>query len=215
MRSCRALGVSKLAIVLLHRWQDRNSWQGAAWDHLLRLREQGKIGILGASVYHPNEALEALDDPEIKHLQIPINVLDWRWESASVDRAAAGRRDVVVHARSALLQGILAHPVGRWPVIENFDAQDSVQILNRLSRELGRESVTDLCLAYVRSLPWLTSVVVGCETMQQLEENLRLSRTPELSQEECNRLRSEIPRVPEELLNPSKWKVLHEHSATR
>jgi aryl-alcohol dehydrogenase-like predicted oxidoreductase/spore coat polysaccharide biosynthesis protein SpsF (cytidylyltransferase family) len=213
--SSRALGTSQLAVVLLHRWQDHDSWKGAAWQRLLELREAGSIAVLGASVYETSEALEALQDPAIEHLQIPMNVLDWRWEAEGVDRAAASRPEVVVHARSAFLQGVLAHPASRWPVVEGFQSQECSRILRRLAEEFGRESVTDLCLAYVRSRAWVTSVVVGCETMDQLEENLRLCRTPKLSREQCEHLRKAMPRAPEEVLNPAKWKSTHEHPATR
>ena len=214
-RSCEALGSKRLQVLLLHRWQDRYSWHGAAWEHLLHLRAEGKISVLGASVYEPSEALEALADPTIEHLQIPMNVLDWRWEAAGIDRAALARPEVVVHARSALLQGVLAHPAKRWPEVDGLCAHECARILKELNTEFQRESVTDFCLAYVRSLPWVTSVVVGCETIEQLDENLRLFRTPELTQEQCVRARREIPRAPENFLNPSKWKVLHEPSAAR
>jgi spore coat polysaccharide biosynthesis protein SpsF len=213
--SCSLLGVPQLGVLLLHRWTDHDSWNGAAWRSLLSLRDAGKISVLGASVYQTSEALEALGDPEVQHLQLPMNVFDWRWEADGIDRAIASRSDVVVHARSALLQGILAHPATRWPKIEGFAAQENCELLARFAAEFGRESVTDLCLAYVRSLPWVTSVVVGCETMGQLEENLRLFRTPELTSEQCGRLRREIPQAPEGFLNPAKWKTIHEASTAR
>ncbi len=214
-RSMRALGTSRLAVVLLHNWQDHDARNGVAWQRLLELREAGSVAVLGASVYEPKEALEALLDPAIEHLQIPMNVLDWRWEAAGVDRAAASRPKVGMHARSALLQGVLAHPASRWPVVDGFPALECSRMLATLADEFGRESVTDLCLAYVRSLTWVTSVVVGCETMDQLEENLRLCRTPKLSAEQCEQLRRVLPRAPENFLNPAKWKTTHEQSAKR
>jgi aryl-alcohol dehydrogenase-like predicted oxidoreductase/spore coat polysaccharide biosynthesis protein SpsF (cytidylyltransferase family) len=214
-RSMTALGLSRLAVVLLHNWHDHDAWKGAAWKRLLQLREAGSIAVLGASVYETNEALEALQDPAIEHLQLPMNVLDWRWEAAGVDRAAASRPDVMVHARSALLQGVLAHPAGRWPVVDDFSAAECSRTLAKLAEEFGRESVTDLCLAYLRSLAWVSSVVVGCETMDQLEENLRLCRTPKLSAEQSEHLRRVLPRAPENFLNPAKWKTTHEQSARR
>lgn len=213
--SCESLGVRRLAVLLLHGWHDHDSWSGAAWRRLVELRDQGTIGRIGASVYRPAEALEALQDPAIEHLQIPLNVLDWRWETAGIDRALAVRSEVVLHARSALLQGVLAHPSNRWPAVNDFDAREAVGTLERLAREFRRESVIDLCLAYVRSLPWVTSVVVGCESMMQLDENLKLCRTPELTLQQCEQIRREIPLAPENLLNPSKWEMPHEHSAAR
>lgn len=214
-RSCEALRSSRLSVLLLHRWQDHNAWGCAAWEYLLELQQNGKIGVLGSSVYEPDEALDALEDPAITHLQIPMNILDWRWEAEGVDRALLGRPDVVVHARSALLQGILLHPSRRWPSVDGFVSSGWPQMIRKTAEHLGRESVKDLCLAYVRSLAWVTSVVVGCETIAQLEENLSLFRSPDLTPQQCRQLREDMPRAPEALLNPSRWNILHESSTTR
>jgi spore coat polysaccharide biosynthesis protein SpsF len=202
--SCRALRSEKLDAVLLHGWEQRRGWRGAVWDRLLEFGDEGRISKLGASVYEPTEAIEALRDPAVEHLQIPMNVLDWRWRAAGVDRAITKRPGVVVHARSAFLQGILLHPAERWPV-PGFDSDGCVRTLVRLAKEFGRESVADLCLAYVRSLPWIASVVVGCETIRQLDDNVRLFMQPKLSLDQCAELEATMPRAPEALLNPSMW----------
>lgn len=73
--------------------------------------------------------------------------------------------------------------------------------------------MTDLCLAYVRSQPWITSVVVGCETLEQVDENLELLCRPKLTTEQCAELERSLPEAPEDLLNPSQWNFVHEHSA--
>jgi len=200
--------------VLLHRWQHYHEWNGSVWQRLLELRDAGKIANLGVSVYEPEEALDALLDPMIKHIQIPINVLDWRWKKAGVDRASEERPDVIVHARSVLLQGLLGAPAEAWPVFSSRDSSNCVRSLRELAERFGRDGIVDLCIAYVRSLPWVTSVVVGCETLGQLEDNLRFFHTPHLSEDRCAELETSLPVAPKELLNPSKWKLVHEQSAT-
>jgi spore coat polysaccharide biosynthesis protein SpsF (cytidylyltransferase family)/aryl-alcohol dehydrogenase-like predicted oxidoreductase len=152
-RSCDALRVARLETLLLHRSEHYRAWGGAAWRRLLEMRDGGMISKLGASVYEPEEALELLSDPAIQHLQIPMNVLDWRWKASGVDRALADRPDVVVHARSALLQGLLAGSgvAALWPATGEYDVSSCLRQLRRFVEEFGRESVTDLCFAYVRS----------------------------------------------------------------
>jgi aryl-alcohol dehydrogenase-like predicted oxidoreductase/spore coat polysaccharide biosynthesis protein SpsF (cytidylyltransferase family) len=203
--SCTALRTDRLVGLLLHRWCHHDAWGGAAWRHLLDLRDSGKIARLGASVYEPWEAIAALQDPDIQHLQIPMNILDSRWKAHAVDRELAQRQDVVVHARSAFLQGILLHPADRWPVSQDY-AQSCTQALHTLARKFDRQDVADLCLAYVRSQPWVTSLVVGCETMSQLKQNLSLFQLPELTAEQCEDLEHALPVAPDDLLNPGKWK---------
>jgi aryl-alcohol dehydrogenase-like predicted oxidoreductase/spore coat polysaccharide biosynthesis protein SpsF (cytidylyltransferase family) len=216
--SCVALRVEKLSTLLLHRPHHHGAWGGAAWRRLLELRHEGTIRTLGASVYEPQEALDLLHDPAILHLQIPMNVLDWRWKASGIERALAHRPEVVVHARSALLQGLLVGPAGDsavvpWPQSGEFDASHCLRQLRKFAAEFGRENLTDLCLAYVRSQPWITSVVVGCETLEQVNENLTLFCRPKLTAEQCAELEDSLPRAPEDLLNPSQWKLVHEQSA--
>ncbi len=213
--SCAALGSKRLGTLLLHRWHHYRWWGGAVWRRLLELQDNGTIDTLGVSVYEPSEALDALRDPAIQHLQIPMNILDRRSQASGLSQALADRPDVVVHARSSLLQGILVNPAWHWPQISNYDAAFSAQQICDLARRFERESAADLCLAYVRSQPWVTSVVIGCETMEQLQENLELFRLPKLTEEQCDELERALPVAPAALLNPSKWTLAHAEPATQ
>lgn len=209
-RSCASLGVQHLSTVLLHRWEHR-SWRGGAiWQRLVELRDQGRIGKLGASIYEPHHALEALMDPNIRHLQIPLHVLDYRWREKGVDRAATARPDVTVHARSVLLQGLLASEARYWPEFPAYDAADCMRKLKNLSEHFERENTLDLCIAYVRAQEWVSSLVLGCETLAQLREILLIFRRARLSAEQCEELEQSLPVAPEIVLNPSLWKFNHE-----
>ena len=207
LRSCRELQSQRLDVLLLHRWEHRTAFGGAIWERLLQLRGEGVIGALGASVYEPRAALEAVADPDVEYIQIPFNLLDWRWHACGFHAAAEARPDVVVHVRSTLLQGILAGDPRYWPPIPGVDAAAWVDRLMRMSTSLGRANRADLCMAYARSQPWVTSIVVGIETPEQLAQTVELFRRPLLAPEVCRRVETELAGAPEALLNPSLWKV--------
>ena len=205
-RSCRELRLDQLPILLLHRWEHRRAYQGAMWGRLLQLKAEKVIGVLGASVQTPEEALEAIRDPEIKLVQLPFNILDWRWRQAGVIQALEGRKDLIVHVRSVFLQGILTSGPNLWPEINGVNARELTAEIDGLVKALNRESRADLCIAYVRAQPWVGSLVIGMETLEQLEENIRLFRNKPLTGEEVRLVEASLSNVPVELLNPALWR---------
>lgn len=203
-RSCARLGTDRLEILLLHRAQHLTMRNGAIWTAVKQMRDEGVIYDLGVSVYSPQEALAALADRDVRHIQLPFNALDWRWRSDAFHEALAKRPGVTIHARSALLQGLLAgHNDARWP--EGIDPAEVKKALTGLTRELDRDSPADLCLAYVRAQPWIDGVVVGMESLSQLALNLALFKRPALTQDEVAAVDAKLPRASERLLNPALW----------
>jgi spore coat polysaccharide biosynthesis protein SpsF (cytidylyltransferase family)/aryl-alcohol dehydrogenase-like predicted oxidoreductase len=203
-RSCHALGLPKLQTVLLHRAADGE--RAGVWEALQGLQAEGVTGLLGVSAQTPSEAVAALGNPLVRHMQLPFNVLDGRWEEAGVLQRLAARPDVTVHVRSALLQGILASSdAGVWPVVPGVDGPALVSTLARLAHDLGRRSVTDLCMAYVLGHQFVDGVVVGMETLAQLDDNLSLFMAPALDERALAMVKNALPPVPETLLDPARW----------
>jgi spore coat polysaccharide biosynthesis protein SpsF len=203
-RSCHALGLAKLGTVLLHRAADGE--RAGAWEALRALQAEGIVESLGVSVQNPSEAMLALDNPIVQHVQMPFNLLDHRWAEAGVAERLASRPEVTVHVRSAFLQGVLPSPDPRvWPQVPGVDAPALISTLVRQAHELGRRSVADLCLAYVLGHRFVDGVVVGMETMAQLEENLSLFRGAALDATELAIVHNSMPRVQETLLDPARW----------
>jgi spore coat polysaccharide biosynthesis protein SpsF (cytidylyltransferase family)/aryl-alcohol dehydrogenase-like predicted oxidoreductase len=208
-KSLHHLRRRRLDALLLHQWGHRLSWNGAVWDRLLELRRLGVLGVIGGSVSSPAEAIDALNDPDVGQLQCPVNILDWRWRGREFLEAVNARPDVEIHARSSLLQGLLTLKADDWPGICGFDAREIYAALDRWVEVLNRLDRIDLCIAYVRALPWVTSIVLGMETLAQLRRNLTLFQMPVLTQEQAHAVAESIPCVPEAVLNPSLWRPLN------
>lgn len=204
-QSLSALKRERIDCLLLHRAAHMTSHQGAVWERLLERLEDGTVLALGVSVQSPAEALAALACGDVQHLQLPFNLLDWRWREAHVIERIAQRPHVTVHARSVLLQGLLAGGADLWPPFEEVDAAAITRLVAALAAEHGRESAADLCVAYARGQSWIDGVVIGMETEAQLEENLRLFLRPPLGAQACRDIEERLPRVPERLLNPALW----------
>lgn len=205
-QSCAALRAGRLDCLLLHRAVHRTQFGGAIWQRLLAYKAAGVIGKLGVSVQSTAEAAEALGCPDVQHIQLPFNLLDWRWREAGIVAMLAARPDVTVHVRSVFLQGLLAAgDAAVWPVIDGVDPEALLAAIDALVHELGRDSAADLCMAYARGQAFIGGVVIGLETETQLEENLRLMRNPPLTAAECRLVEDRLPHCPEQLLNPALW----------
>jgi spore coat polysaccharide biosynthesis protein SpsF len=202
--SCRDLRREKLDVLMFHRSADIYRWQGAAIDRLEHHVARGVIGALGVSVYAPDEATKCLLDNRIKHLQIPFNLFDSRWLDAKYLSALAQRPDVCVHARSVFLQGLLINRAETWPSWVP-QRHELVQRIEEMVSKYRRQNAADLCMAYVRSFPWVTTVVLGVEAVSQLDELLSLAFEPELSVEQALEAQANFSDIPARLLNPSQW----------
>jgi spore coat polysaccharide biosynthesis protein SpsF len=204
--SRRALGLEKLQTVLLHRAAQKLTWGGYVWRVLQEQQAAGAIHKIGVSVVTPDEALHALDDDAVEHIQLPFNILDRRWSQAGVIEALRKRPNVVVHVRSVFLQGLLSgDPTGRWPIIEGFDPAKCLAQLHGWSDRYSRAGTLDLCLAYVLGQDWIDGVVLGMETKEQLRENMILFARPPLVAEEISWIDSHPELAPLALVDIPSW----------
>lgn len=205
-QSLEALQRDQIDCLLLHRANHMTGFGGAVWDRLLELLEDGTVLGLGVSVQTPDEALVALASPDVQHMQLPFNLLDWRWWQAGVIDAIRTRAHITVHVRSVFLQGILAaNDASLWPNVPGVDVPALVAQIASLATQFDRVSAADLCLAYVRGQDWIDGVVVGMETEDQLNDNLALFVRHPLDHVACAQIAAQLPHAPEQLLNPALW----------
>ncbi|MGH1418059.1 MAG: aldo/keto reductase [Hyphomicrobiaceae bacterium] len=204
-RSCHQLGIASLPFLLLHRWNHRRSHSGRIWQCLKELQAKGVVQHLGASVQNPMEANEAIVDPDVKFIQLPFNLLDRRFQKSGFPGHANFRQDVIIQARSVLLQGLLVLPSTKWPRLPRVKPLEIEENLQRLVILFNRESVIDLAIAYVRAQNWIDCLVIGIQNSQQLQKNISLFQKSPLTEEECVQVENLFPHTNEQLLDPSKW----------
>jgi spore coat polysaccharide biosynthesis protein SpsF (cytidylyltransferase family)/aryl-alcohol dehydrogenase-like predicted oxidoreductase len=201
-----ALRLAALPVLLLHRAAHLDAWNGAAWNRLKEMHYDGIIGVLGVSVQSLEEARAALAVPEVRHIQLACNILDTRWEKGELATLIAARTDVTVHARGALLQGLLlTSDPAVWPKIQGLDVAGLSDWLTQMARRLNRRDVADLCYAWLRAQDWIDAVVVGMESEAQMADNAALFARRALDAAALAEIARSRPPVPQQLLNPSLW----------
>ena len=207
-KSCNLLRTQKIDVLMLHRVSHMTDWNGKVWDQLLELKMAGKIGELGASVQSPDELSKVLKNEEISYIQMPFNILDWRWDSVIPTIVSVKeKRKLTIHVRSALLQGVLPSLDDNHWLGANVDNPGLVK--NWLADSViscKRESVIDLCLSYINALSWVDGITMGMENMGQLVENMNYFNLAPMKASQIDEIQKSRPRLNETTLNPALWK---------
>jgi len=205
--SQRALKVSSLDVVLLHRTTDLTSWDGLVWEKLKSLKLQGSLHSLGVSVQTYDELLLALNEPDVEFIQLPLNILDWRWDKAvPLIRKIKSERFLQIHARSVFLQGLLLtdDPV-LWGKANVTECSDIILWLAKVQELAQCSTLRELCLKYVASLDWVDGIVVGVDSLDQFTQNVKSLKGVKFSQSISDVISSTRPILDESTLNPAVW----------
>lgn len=206
-QSCHLLGVARIDALLLHRASHLTAWSGVVWETAKQLKQQGIVGKIGVSVQSPEEALMALEKETVSIIQLPFNILDFRWESVITKISEVReKRQLTILARSALLQGLLT--TGQRDLWKRARCPNAEQLLAWLNRQAAiycHGNVVDLCVRYVLSQKWIDGIVMGVDTKEQLLDNLRVMGTEPWSDEQLVKMVQDRPQVPRETLDPSSW----------
>ena len=206
-KSRTALSGQDISTLLLHRADHLHAWNGVIRDVLLEWKAEGVIEKVGVSVQSPAELAIALMDTEIEHIQMPFNILDGRWDGFFEEISRERKeRNLIVHVRSVLLQGLLvSRDPDHWRKANVQEPQRVWNWLDEMTQNFKRSSMSDLCIAYATAHEWVDGVVIGMETLDQLSENLHKFANLPLVREETNLVRETRPALTDATLDPSQW----------
>jgi aryl-alcohol dehydrogenase-like predicted oxidoreductase len=170
------------------------------WAVLEEFKACGSVEKIGVSVYHPQQLDDIMSRYEIDIVQFPYNIYDQRFAQTGLleKLQMAG---IETHARSAFLQGLIFMSPENMP-----DYFDSIRMRQaKLHNELSKSGLSPLdgCLSYCLNQPYIDKIIVGCETLGQLTQILKIaekspSSLPELESYAIN---------DEKVVDPSRWEI--------
>ena len=182
--------------------EQRMIWDGEVMDELEKARKAGKIRYLGYSSYSEDAALAAIGDGRWDTLQIACNILDRRYLKRVIPEARKCGVGIIV--RSALLKGALTEkirfmPERLKPLSEHIDRLVEIQSATSYS-------LPELALRFVLSIPDVSTIIVGADRIDYLEEAVSTSDGLGLSEELRMKLDGMALDDPY-LLNPGNWGI--------
>ena len=164
---------------------------------------EGQLGHFAVSVYEPEQAFTVIEDDLVSAVQIMGNAFDRRFEDSGFI-AAAREKGVGVFVRSLYLQGLLVMAPQQIPDRLDF-AREAVAAWRAFCAESGIAPEV-FALQYASLKGW-GAPVIGCDSADQVRENVRLlGETPEASQAALPLWEnSSAAQVDNRILDPRQW----------
>ena len=200
--SKRRLGLSQLPLLMLHNCDEYLEDVANMKICFKELKENGDILYSGISAYAHHD-YRKIAESGFDATQIPLNIFDWR----QIDNGglqALKDSGMIVFVRSVYLQGLVFKKPEELD--ERMDFAKNTLIKFRALCEKYAMTPAELSLAFVLSLPGVTSLVLGAEKKEQVLENAgTFEHIRLLSEEQMNEIHENFRNEEFRLLTPSEW----------
>jgi len=201
--SLKRLGIETLDLIQLHCPPREVYYRPEIFERFERLKEQGKILNLGVSVEKVEEALKAIEYPNVTTVQIIFNL--FRQRPSELFFREAKRRDIGIIVRVPLASGLLTGQFHPGTIFEAKDHRsfnregksfDKGETFSGISYDLGLKAVDELkklfpgidnlapvALQWILSFSEVSCIIPGASKPGQVLSNISASDLPPLSQE--------------------------------
>ena len=196
------LGVERLDLLMLHHFDEYLLNKELFRDLMQELKESGEVRFTGASAYSTDDYAE-LAATGFDATQIPLNLFDWgQIENGGIKKLE--RAGMMVFVRSVYLQGLVFQkPENLAPRMEF--ARPTLEKFRFLCDKYDLAPAT-LAQSFALSVPGVTGLVLGSETVEQVKQNVELvEQAVKLSDEQMAEIRELFLDTPEQVLTPSLW----------
>jgi len=188
------LRLSKVNCVLLHDPIEMMVCGASLAKVMGNLITAGYTDEVGVSLYHPAEVDAMLGYEEYTATQLPMSLFDQRMlHSGALHRLNA--KNYAVFVRSVFLQGVffLDPDDLEDPLLRQY-AGPHIRTLQQLAQDEGM-SVAQLAVSFARDAEGVSSLVLGCDTKEQVLENISLMEGPSMSKKAAEAARYAFKEV--------------------
>lgn len=208
-RSLKNLAVEALDLLQLHCPPTEVYYRPEVFAALDDFVKQGKVRYYGVSVEHVEEALKAIEFPNVQSVQIIFNI--FRQRPADLLFNEAERRQVGILARLPLSSGMLTGklntksefaPDDHRAFNRHGEAFDRGETFSGVDYQVGLQAVEDLralvpagtsltqfALRWILMHEAVTCAIPGAKRPEQVEENVSASDLPPLSYDVMQRVK--------------------------
>jgi len=152
---------------LIHKFDDLTRQEGL-FSELKALRKKGLVYKIGFSLYNPRE-LDYIfrQDMDADIIQLPYSIFDRRFDRYF---SILKSKNIEIHTRSVFLQGLFF--LSKEEVRNKFSfVKEALHKLSDIAEEHDIP-VNALCLCFALLNPNIDQVIIGVDSVEQLEQNI-------------------------------------------
>ena len=198
----RNLEMDTLDCLMVHDYEDYSQHPEYVQKIFAELKAQKLCKFSALSAYSRND-YGLLAQSGFDAVQIPLNVFDWgQIDNGGIEKLA--NADMMIFVRSVYLQGLVFHTPEDLDPRMSFCAPYLEKYL-RLCKEFEL-SPNVLALSFVLSVPGVTTAVMGCDTVEQIQANSKLfDSTVSLTEKQLDKLHEAFRGIDPHVINPGAW----------
>jgi aryl-alcohol dehydrogenase-like predicted oxidoreductase len=209
-RSLRNLETDTLDLLQLHCPPTEVYYMPEVFEILDDLAKEGKIQHYGVSVEKVEEAIKAMEFPNVQTVQIIFNI--FRQRPAEIFFEQARKHKVGILARVPLASGLLSGKIthdskfakddhrafnrkgesfDRGETFSGVDFKTGLNVVQELKHLVPRgATLTQLALRWILEFPAVTCAIPGAKRPDQVAENCAASDMPPLSADMMKKIRA-------------------------
>lgn len=201
--SLRRTGFETLDLIQLHCPPTQVYYRPEIFGLFEDLKREGKILNMGVSVEKVEEALKAIEFPNVSTVQIIFNMFRFRPSELFFERAA--QKDVGIIVRVPLASGLLTGKFGSDTAFQAgdhrafnrdgaaFDKGETfsgvpyeigLQAVAELERVFGKDQLAAAALRWILGFSQVSTIIPGASRPEQLERNVAVCGQPPLTSEQ-------------------------------
>ena len=164
------------------------------------LKQKGKLfNKIGVSIHSPKELYNCLKFKKLDCIQIPYNIIDYRWNKVDFKKIKKKNKKIKIHVRSIFLRGMLPNRVKYLP--KWFNKKNELQkVLNEIKKK-QKINLKQILFNFVYQQKWIDKIIIGVSSKKQLTEIkkfYKLKKTIKFNNSVFN-------FIPSKLLMPKYW----------
>lgn len=200
--SMERLGIEKIPFLKLHNQNMLELYGDTLVYALQDLKKEGLVDGIGVSFSDKSRLTELTDGCGFDCIQLPANIFDnGVILDGSIKKLAEAGSAIFV--RSIYLQGLFFKDPDTLPE-KIRSAKAPLERLHRLADDAG-VSMAELAVTFIRDTEGITSLLMGCDTPEQLLESVSLINAPKIKPEvagEAIRIAEQVDPI---VIRPWEW----------